>query len=104
MGRYAKQFAYAILPTSALTDSFGASAANTGGLDLNSFMGFIVAIKVTEDAALRAAASATAATAADYPFTADRDYFVSVTTATRYVSVFGLGTSGSIYVAKASGI
>jgi hypothetical protein len=108
MSRYAKQFAYATLPTATLSDTFPATGVNTGGLDLSSLIGFTVAIKVSEDVTLRAGASAPAtgsvATATDYPFTADRDYFVNIDKSTKWVSVAGAGTSGTIYVAKTTGI
>ena len=103
-GAYERQAARVILPTSTLSDTFPAAGVNTGGLDLtegneNAF----VWLKATESCSIRAGATASvAATAGDIPLEADTDYSFYVTKATRYISVRGTGTGGTLYVAKSS--
>ena len=90
------------LPTATLSDTFTAAGVNTGLMSLTSFEGYMISLKLSEAGAVRAMqlTSSAVATAGDYPLEADVDYAFVVTPETRYLSVFGLGTAGTIYAAK----
>jgi len=96
------QAAITTLPTATTTDTFTAAGVNTGMHSLTAFEGFYISVKLTEKGAVRAVATSTSAvaTAADYPLEKDTDYSFVVTPETRYLSVFGLGTAGTIITAK----
>ena len=96
------QAALVTLPTGTLSDTFTAAGVNTGMMSLTSFQGYTISLKLSEAGAVRGVSTSTGAvaTAGDYPLEADVDYAFVVTPETRYLSVFGLGTAGTIYAAK----
>lgn len=103
------------LPTRTYSDAFAATAVNTGGLDLGavatgvSLVGSWVWIKADAKCSLRASdvaistANGNIATVGDMKLEANVDYSARINKATRYVSVFGGASAGTLFVAAASG-
>ena len=115
MSRYEKQAALAqwqaaiiTLPTSTTKDTYPSTGVNTGGLSLTAFEGYMVSLRSTQAVAIRAFATSTAiaaATADDYPLSADTDYAFTIVPEARYISVYcSSGTAGSVYVAKTTSV
>jgi hypothetical protein len=115
-GAFERQAANVTLPTVTYSDAFGATAANTGGFDMGvpatgaaTLVGNFVWIKASEECSIRASsvaittAAGNIATVGDMKLEADTDYSFRINEATRYVSVFGGATAGTLFIAKADG-
>jgi len=102
-GVYEAQYAHVKLPRETVSDTFPATGVNTGGLDLSAYLDKFVSITSTQKCGIRAGSSSSvAATAGDYPLKSDVDYSFKVESDSVYVSVYGLGSAGTIYVAPTS--
>ncbi len=107
-GSFEKAAANVTLPTITHSDSFGATAANTGGFDMASpatgaasLVGAFVWLKVSKVCSVRAGSTtATVATVGDMKLEADTDYSFRINKATRFVSVFGGADAGTLFVAR----
>jgi len=85
-----RQAAQPTLPTSTTTGAVPSGAALTAAIDLTSFVGQYVFLKVDVDCTVRAATTtAVSATAGDYTLEANTDYPWYVTESTQYCSLYG---------------
>lgn len=101
------------LPTATYSDGFSATGVNTSGLDLGavatgvSLVGSYIWMKASEECSIRASSEAITtaagniATVGDMKLQADVDYSFRINKQTRYVSVFGGATGGTLFVANA---
>ncbi len=100
-GAYERMSAAPRLPTSTTTDTIPASAANTGGIDLSSFVGKFVSIRCDVACHLKAGETLATAGATDWPLPANERLDVLVTKKEQILSVYGLA-AGTLYVAVSS--